>query len=178
MHACVQCVYTRAHSRMHLRYIHCACLCVRLHKHARTHGRTGSYTHGSTYTHSDHIQVGQTRQIGDAAIAFYNQFMPGTKKNLELKSRVPSPPASLAPPVTFVTVGACALTHSLSQLPLTRMYVHVRIHSGSRMSEVYKRYNPEFTGKYILPACSLMNEVTHTHTHTERERETEKEKLY
>ena len=145
---------------------------------ARTHGRTGSYTHGSTYTHSDHIQVGQTRQIGDAAIAFYNQFMPGTKKNLELKSRVPSPPASLAPPVTFVTVGACALTHSLSQLPLTRMYVHVRIHSGSRMSEVYKRYNPEFTGKYILPACSLMNEVTHTHTHRERERETEKEKLY
>jgi len=46
------------------------------------------------------------------------------------------------------------------------------------MSEVYKRYNPEFTGKYILPACSLMNEVTHTHTHTQRERETEKEKLY
>ena len=24
-------------------------------------------------------------QIGDAAIAFYNQFMPGTKKNLPLK---------------------------------------------------------------------------------------------
>jgi hypothetical protein len=25
-------------------------------------------------------------QIGDKAIAFYNQFMPGTKKNLPLKS--------------------------------------------------------------------------------------------
>jgi len=50
-------------------------------------------------------------QIGDAAIAFYNQFMPGTKRNLPLK-----------------------------------------------VSEVYNRYNPEFKGKYILPACSLMNE--------------------
>jgi len=49
-------------------------------------------------------------QIGDAAIAFYNQYMPGTKKNLPLK-----------------------------------------------MSEVYKRYNPEFSGAYILPACSLQN---------------------
>ena len=50
-------------------------------------------------------------QIGDAAIAFYNQFMPGTKKNLPLK-----------------------------------------------VSEVYKRYNPDFTGRYILPACSLMTD--------------------
>jgi len=50
-------------------------------------------------------------QIGDKAIAFYNQFMPGTKKNLPLK-----------------------------------------------MSEVYKSYNPGFAGKYILPACSLMND--------------------
>ena len=30
-----------------------------------------------------------------------------------------------------------------------------------RVSEVYKRYNPEFTGKYILPACSLQTEVSH-----------------
>ena len=30
-----------------------------------------------------------------------------------------------------------------------------------RVSEVYKRYNPEFTGKYIVPACSLQTEVNH-----------------
>jgi hypothetical protein len=27
-----------------------------------------------------------------------------------------------------------------------------------KMSEVYKRYNPEFSGAYILPACSLQND--------------------
>lgn len=50
-------------------------------------------------------------QIGDAAMAFYNMYMPATKKNLPLK-----------------------------------------------MSEVYKRYDPEFTGTYFCPACSLQNE--------------------
>ncbi len=37
----------------------------------------------------------QQMQIGDQAIAFYNQYMPGTKKNLELKSRPPPPPPLL-----------------------------------------------------------------------------------
>ena len=32
--------------------------------------------------------------------------------------------------------------------------------SSGRVSEVYKRYNPDFDGKYILPACSLMNDVS------------------
>ena len=27
-----------------------------------------------------------------------------------------------------------------------------------KVSEVYKRYNPDFTGRYILPACSLMTD--------------------
>mmetsp|Transcript_42763 Transcript_42763/g.89422 ORF Transcript_42763/g.89422 Transcript_42763/m.89422 type:complete len:1071 (-) Transcript_42763:248-3460(-) len=46
--------------------------------------------------------------IGDAARAFYNQYMQGTKKNLPIK-----------------------------------------------MSELYKQYDPTFSKKYFLPACSL-----------------------
>ena len=49
-------------------------------------------------------------QIGDQAIAFYNQYMPGTKKNLELKSR-PSLPRPIHPFPSYIRVGIYIYMH-------------------------------------------------------------------